>query len=315
MRMMNKLKAIIIIISLAITSLSAVAATSWRTLQLEPNKPFPLVFNAVYLNNRWFICGYGEIYVSDDNLKSFKTVRLFPAAAPKAMFSGAVTGIAYGNNRYVAITGSKILVSADGIKWSERANYYHSGSNYAVTYGNNRFILTDGGGGKGKNSVIQTSTDGMNWEKIECQPTSSNQKHPYLSGIIYTSNGFIAVGSGIYTSADGLDWQEVWGEDVSLNAVAYGDNGYVAVGKNGNIVISSDGKEWKIIKSGISDDLYAITYGNWKYVAVGKGGVMITSPKRMKWERVNITNRDIYGIVYANGIFLTAGVGGVIVGR
>ncbi len=316
MRIMNRIKLILIITLLALTAISASAAPTWKTIQIEPNKPFPLVFNAVYLNNKWFICGYGEIYVSDDNLKSFKVVKLFSAEAPKAMFSGAVTGIAYGNNRYVAITGSKILVSTDGMKWSERANYYHSGSNYAIAYGNGKFILTDGGGSKGKSSIIQVSTDGISWEKAAFKPKSSNRKRPYLSGIIYAGDRFIAAGSGIYASPDGLDWQQEAGvADTSLNAIAYGDNGYVAIGKSGNIVISSDGKSWKIIKSSILDDLYVITYGSEKYIAVGRGGAMIISSDGVKWERANITNRDIYGIAYANGIFATAGVDGVMVNK
>lgn len=323
MRIMNRIKIIIIIILMAITAISASAAPPWKTLQTEPNKPFPLVFNAVYLNNKWFICGYGEIYVSDDNLKSSTKVQLFPAAAPKAMFSGAMTGMTYGNKNYVAITGNKILVSQDGLNWSERVSYFHTGTNASIAYGNGRYVIVGGDGIK--DTVILTATDPMKWDKISFKRFASSQHgkkaYPRLNYVSYVNDKFIATGKNstgkgaLYTSKDGTNWEELnTTTNEAINAITYGNGEYIAIGKNGLIIASKDLSLWEEINSNITDDLYGITYGNGQYVAVGKGGVMTTSPDGKTWNNLKpIGKGDIYSITYASDAFVAAGVNGVII--
>ena len=63
----------------------------------------------------------------------------------------------------------------------------------------------------------------------------------------------------------------------SLMGVAYGNGRFVAVGRRGTILTSSDGVSWTERSSGTSQDLHGVTYGNGLFVAVGSGGTILTS--------------------------------------
>jgi hypothetical protein len=63
-----------------------------------------------------------------------------------------------------------------------------------------------------------------------------------------------------------------------LNAVAYGNGLFVAVGYGGTILTSPDGAGWTARTSGTSNALLGVAYGNGKFVAVGQYGIILTSP-------------------------------------
>jgi hypothetical protein len=48
-----------------------------------------------------------------------------------------------------------------------------------------------------------------------------------------------------------------------LNAVTYGDDRYVAVGRAGGIVTSNTGREWSPAPSGVEEWLFGATYNVW----------------------------------------------------
>jgi photosystem II stability/assembly factor-like uncharacterized protein len=63
-----------------------------------------------------------------------------------------------------------------------------------------------------------------------------------------------------------------------LNAVAYGNGLFVAVGYGGTILTSPDGAGWTKRTSGTSNGLVGVAYGNNRFVAVGDRGIIFTSP-------------------------------------
>ena len=88
-----------------------------------------------------------------------------------------------------------------------------------------------------------------------------------------------------------LDWETYydireysWSYKNKLNAIAYHDGTYVAVGDNGLIITSTNGTEWnaqkvKLNSSGLRD----VTYGASRFVVVGgdngyKNGNIIVIP-------------------------------------
>src|SRR5437762_164287 len=70
----------------------------------------------------------------------------------------------------------------------------------------------------------------------------------------------------------------------SLRGVAYGANGYVAVGEASNTVFTSpDGTSWTPQTTPAPNSLHRVAYGANGYVAVGDAGVMLTSPDGTSW--------------------------------
>jgi hypothetical protein len=116
--------------------------------------------------------------------------------------------------------------------------------------------------------------------------------------------------------ADTLDhwqWRNPLPQGNTLNAVAYGNNLFVAVGGNGTIITSPDGFAWTIRSSGTINDLYAITYNNNTFVAVGQAGAVVTSSDGIHWiGRVSGTTNDLKGVIYGNSKFVTVGNSGTI---
>ena len=137
-----------------------------------------------------------------------------------------------------------------------------------------------------------------------------------LSGVVYGSNTFVAVGGygTILTSPDGETWTiKTTGISSKLNGVTYGNNTFVAVGGYGTILTSPDGETWTSRISGTSNWLGGVTYVNNTFVAVGKGGIVLTSPDGETWtSRISGTSQDLYGVTYGNNTFVAVGDGGII---
>jgi hypothetical protein len=74
----------------------------------------------------------------------------------------------------------------------------------------------------------------------------------YCSGCV-----FFLIGSAL--AADLTDWHL---RNSRLNAMAAGNGVYVAVGKNGFVMRSSDGISWSAVSSGVEDELGGVAYGN-----------------------------------------------------
>jgi len=66
--------------------------------------------------------------------------------------------------------------------------------------------------------------------------------------------------------------------------MASGGDLFVAVGKNGLVMISSDGGTWTTTRWKEIDELTAITWGADRFIAVGKAGVILTSPDGSIWQ-------------------------------
>lgn len=108
---------------------------------------------------------------------------------------------------------------------------------------------------------------------------------------------------------------------MTLRAIAYGDNQFVAVGDAGTILTSPDGIVWTKRTSGTAYSLYSVAFGNNRFVAGGglnlsedSKGVMLTSPDGATWTPIlsSAVKGVLYGICYGNGTFVA--VGGIMEG-
>ena len=72
-------------------------------------------------------------------------------------------------------------------------------------------------------------------------------------------------------------------DDPHLASITHDGETYVAVGDEGVIVRSDDGKKWTAGDSGTTPDLYSVVHGNGVFVAVGDGGTVLASTDGVLW--------------------------------
>lgn len=70
-----------------------------------------------------------------------------------------------------------------------------------------------------------------------------------------------------------------------LRDVLFADGQYVAVGEDGAILHSRNGREWTIRKSGVKGMLQSVAYGKETFVAVGDDNVILTSKDGLTWSK------------------------------
>jgi hypothetical protein len=93
-----------------------------------------------------------------------------------------------------------------------------------------------------------------------------------------------------------------------LRAVTYGAGKFVAVGDEGVIVTSSDGRTWNEPVSGSASNLLGVTFGGSQFAAVGAGGTILTSTDGTTWtSRTSSVPADLQAVAFGNGVFVAVG--------
>jgi hypothetical protein len=154
-----------------------------------------------------------------------------------------------------------------------------------------------------------------------------------LQGINYCGGVFVAVGgngssTNILTSPDGVDWTPRHANAINyLNAVAWGNETYVAVGTQTDppsgssyaaVVTSSDGVVWTGQRLATNAALNAVTFANGLFVAVGidwqsNNALVMTSTNGTSWFSRSLTNLPsgiLEGVDYGNGLFAAGSLSG-----
>ena len=141
---------------------------------------------------------------------------------------------------------------------------------------------------------------------------------------------WVAVGSGgtLAYSANGENWFSVNlsstgspgifvnnGINQSINAVAYGNGKWIAVGGWGKAATSTNGTTWTAIENNPfgTQNVYSVAYANNRWIAGGMNGVMRTSTDDgVTW--TNVTHpfgyNSINSIAYGNNRWIAAGAAG-----
>jgi len=143
--------------------------------------------------------------------------------------------IAYGKRKFVAVAGSSIHTSPDGVTWTKQVTPA-IGTNpiQTLTFGDGRFMCID-------NSLrVLTSPDGVSWTHIgNMQPGTFA-----VNGIVFAFDTWVAADAGgrTYTSPDGVTWTKRYTPLVpsQLGGVAYGTNRCVAVAADGQVAWSEE---------------------------------------------------------------------------
>ena len=106
------------------------------------------------------------------------------------------------------------------------------------------------------------------------------------------------------------------GVNINLNAVAYHNGTFVAVGNNGTILYSQDtGDSWSINNSITTLNLKSVRYLNGKWVIVGEKGIVITSVVGTGFWTIHSsgTTNTLNDVAFVNNLFFAVGTKGTVV--
>jgi hypothetical protein len=137
-----------------------------------------------------------------------------------------------------------------------------------------------------------------------------------LTSVRYADGRFVAVGKGgtVIRSSDGTNWTRRLSNTTSdLYDLVHGNGLWVAVGDAGKIVTSSDSSVFSLRSSGTETPIFGVTYGTNQFVGVGKDGLILTSANGIDWSATGTDEaRDLYSIAYGNGRFVAVGTNGIV---
>jgi uncharacterized repeat protein (TIGR01451 family) len=125
-------------------------------------------------------------------------------------------------------------------------------------------------------------------------------------------NYSVVVGDGSTSVTNGAGSVTVLATRNSLWGVAYGLSRYVAVGRTGTIVGSSDLLAWSPLVSNTTNDLFGVAFGNNRFIAVGDNRAIITSTNGVDWTTPTTNIYHLRGVAYGNGTFVAVGTQGTI---
>jgi hypothetical protein len=210
-----------------------------------------------------------------------------------------------GDSGFVAVGGTLIISSPDGLAWS----YYEDltdGELLAVAYGAGGYVAVawaaQGGGG-----YFLTSTDGADWEEVR-----PFYKTPINASIAYGAGRFVVFGNDgdFYYSDDGLTWH---GGDTGTGhyvlPVFFLNNQFWANQPNFGRLTSPNGLDWTFHAG---PDIYPrdVTYGNGVYLSVSVTGshpLMWSSRDGLDWTEEIIGVRGLASAIYAFDSFIVGG--------
>jgi hypothetical protein len=227
-----------------------------------------------------------------------------------ALADRVVTGLAYGQGTWVAVTmatdrPSLILTSPDLRTWTT-ANQVSSDLK-GVTFANGRWVAVGSSyTGSQQDGTIVTSTDGKAWT------TAYSVPGVYLSQAAYGQGRWMAVGAQgtkglplLLTSTDGTHWDSPAGElpDPHPQAIAFAEGKWQLGGERS--YVSTDGRTWKPTTGGDRFSAYAYGNGTWLAVRsvngeenVSTSGTFFTSADGASWTRRSQIPYAVWGMAY-----------------
>jgi photosystem II stability/assembly factor-like uncharacterized protein len=196
--------------------------------------------SALYANGLWMIVGEaGQIITSPDAIAW--TTRVSPT-------SYDLNEVTYGNGYFVVVGDNNdqpnetILVSADGIDWTDYSISNFGKNARAVGFANGLYAiaLNDGEILYGTNALVTTNNPSSpHWEEA---PTGVEADGNNLRGLTWSNHLWVAVGNNgiILTSTNAQEWRQRHSPTYeNLHAVHYINNTFIAIGNEGVILQSA----------------------------------------------------------------------------
>lgn len=244
--------------SSAIDSLANQSGVEFQKDALGTAKLRAILNNIGYLRRTKGTVNSVEAYISALSGCGISTISNFDennwASTDALGSSGEVKGIAYGDNRWVAVgKAGKTSTSTNGTTWSTPTTVGNTRDLNSVAYGNGLWIAV---GRSASNAFcIYKSTDGATWTGVFNGPSTGTyifNDVTYANGV-WVAVGLISAAGGVLlcTSSDGNTWT-VKSTGVTggyeLNEVAYGNNKWIATSTSQQFVVSTDnGSTWSAV--------------------------------------------------------------------
>jgi hypothetical protein len=249
----------------------------------------------------WTSSGMGVVYTSrDGELWERHKISSLPWLAD----------VTYAGGWFVATVGGDfggVLRSADGVRWEVLPLGDAQGLNAVASDGQTVVAVGDSGTIVQSGVVEPPDAEALTYDPLDhWHARAPYPTHHDLYRCVYGRGRFVAVGnrfergghgellnseSSILSSVDGVHWERVWWDyrPEELLGLAYGPDGFVAVGDQGLILFSKDGRAWREVDSGTAEGLTDVAYGNDRYVAVSGGWwsggrVVLNSPDGEHWQ-------------------------------
>jgi hypothetical protein len=315
------------------TSSRAKFVVGWEQLdglRVEKNGLF-YIFSArsiIFANNLFVavggnsVAGGGQIGWSNDGIN-------WTMVENTTFDNSVINGIAYGNNRFIAVgEGGKMASSTDGKAWTTLGTIAAFGTSDIsdIAYGNSRFFAV------GNSTKSAYSTDnGSTWTSVDGTVGATNlfgNSGADISRIVYGKDRFVAYGYNneskipLYrNSIETSTWQgnpisaHGWTGTATISDLVFGNDYFIAVGNNGNVWkmdVSSGGYSWvKIttLPSGIGTDTIS-------KAAYGSGKLLVfTSTRKGAWSSDNgatwteLPYVDMLRMAYGAGRFVAVSGG------
>lgn len=232
----------------------------------------------------------------------------------------AITDVAYGEGKIVAVGGQTVFYTTDGKTWStaeEISNGIINGGYSSVAYGAGMFVAC------GTTATLAFSKDGETWVKYfgeEIDP-DYDQGKTHFYGVSFANGKFYVVGNSqrivsfIPDPKDGLKKEKctVLGQITNrLDDLVYGNGAYVAVGAKEDYV-STDGLNWQVTNP--EWQIWGIAYSNGLFVKACGFGRVFTSPDGSdnSWKEAYQTQRVLFwDAAYGNNTWLVTGKDGAM---
>lgn len=240
----------------------------------------------------------------------------------------ALTGVAFGNGRWVAVNQSGIVnVSFNGESWLPSDVGIGLPGFYQLGFGSGSFVLV-GGTPTVSLGQVWTSPDGFDWQSHALSTFANPSEN-----VVYGDHGFVAVGGQwpystqtVLRSNDGQEWETLpfdwrdmsgWstyaGQYFFVQTSRYQDP--VNIGFLGTDVwLSRTGQEWRRTTMSSNAWLNALTWGNKRYVSVGSDGAAVYSDDGVAWSAsITPTTNLLSSIAFGENTFVAVGAAGAIV--
>lgn len=140
-----------------------------------------------------------------------------------------------------------------------------------------------------------------------------------ILGLAYRNGHFVAAGvtTNLFVSTNGVNWGPIPSGLTGfggIKAVTEGPGMFVAVGHNGLILSSPDGRQWSQLRTDLRDEHWAVIYAGGQFVSVGfhsasnGPALALTSNDGVHWERfVQPFATTPRNVAYGQGIYVAAG--------
>ena len=187
-----------------------------------------------------------------------------------------ITSILYNEDSFVAVTFQGfVMISYDGYQWQELAN--STGSTLLdLAFANNLYVAS---GYLGK--LGTASFPSGPWQ------TQTPSTHTF-GGATYGNGTWVMVagdqtsgsntGQGeIWTSTHGTGgWEQIsYPNKTPLADVLFANGQFLAVGRAGTLLTSTDGMHWQLENSGVNENLNGIAHDGSKFIVVGANGIIL----------------------------------------